>query len=166
MEAFGWSVCIWFCKQWRRLACFLVLPPPLWCWEKSICIYSLQQWFLKHGFQTCSIRITCKTEMQFLGSHSRPTKIRNSRHGIHPPPLGSDAHSRLRTPAPKPCYSKWRPWACSTSIAREPVKGGESAKSQTYWPRICILTRLPGDSYACEECEKHCSGGFAKYRNV
>ena len=135
-----WKGCIWFCKQRRRWPVFLVLLPPLWCWEKDVCI--LHHWFLKHGFQTCSISVTWKIEMLFLGSYSRPTKIRNSRHGdlatcILTPHsyLDSDAQSSLKTPAPKPDYSKWRPWASSISITLEPVRDEESAKSQICWPR-------------------------------
>ena len=142
-----WRGCIWFCKQWRRWPIFLVLLPPLWCWEKDVCI--LHHWFLKHGFQTCSISVTWKIEMLFLGSYSRPAKIRNSRHGdlatcILTPHshLDSDAQSSLKTSAPKPDYSKWRPWASSISITLEPVRDEESAKSQICWPRsILKITR-------------------------
>lgn len=142
-----WKGCIWFCKQRRRVACFFSAPAPFMTLRKR-CLY-FTSLVLKRGFQTCSISVTWKIEMLFLGSHSRPTKIRNSRHGdpatcILTPHshLDSDAQSSLKTPAPKPDYSKWRPWASSIRITLEPVRDEESAKSQICWPRsILKITR-------------------------
>lgn len=145
MEAFE-GVASDFVNRGEGWPVFWVLLPPSWCGEKDVCI--LHHWFSKHGFQTCSISVTWKIEMPFLGSHSRPTKIRNSRHGSRNlcfdphSHLDSDAQPSLKTRAPKPNYSKWRPWASSIRITLEPVGIEESAKSQICWPRsILKITR-------------------------
>ena len=96
----------------------------------------LTGWYSNCDLKINSISVTWKIEMPFLGSHSRPTKIRNSRHGSRNlcfdphSHLDSDAQPSLKTRAPKPNYSKWRPWASSIRITLEPVGIEESAKSQ------------------------------------
>lgn len=142
-----WRGCIWFCKWRRRVACFFSVPASFMMLRKR-CMYFTS---LVFEARFPDLQHQCHLEnrrWRFQGPTPGLLKSETLRMGsssLYFDPhchLDSDAQSSLKTPAPKPNYSKWRPWASSIRITLEPVRDEESAKSKICWPRsILKITR-------------------------